>query len=317
MKSVKKKLITLSLLTGGTALTIHLLNKVIAASGTIKNILNSDEENYFKWRYGNVYYTKQGAGSPILLIHDLTPSSSAYEWTKLVSQLSDFHTVYTLDLLGCGRSDKPSITYANYLYVQLITDFTKQIIKEPVDIIATGLSSSFVINACNLHSEYFKKIMLINPEDLAVLNHVPTKRSKFVKSLLDLPLIGTMLYYVITAKSNIDLQFTEKWLYNPFHLSDLDSSAYYEGAHRGKGNGKYLLSSIAGNYAYINITHSLKSINNSIFILGGSDEEGIQETIAMYTALNTSVESVLLPKSKHLPQLEVPNEVIKQIKILL
>ena len=65
-----------------------------------------------------------------LLIHDLTPSSSAYEWSKMIDELAESHTVYALDLLGCGRSDKPSITYANYLYVQLITDFAKQVIKE-------------------------------------------------------------------------------------------------------------------------------------------------------------------------------------------
>lgn len=317
MKSAKKKLFTISLLAGGTAMAIHALNKVIAASAIVKNILNSYDDDFFKWRYGNIYYTKQGTGSPILLIHDLTPSSSAYEWSKMIDELSKTHTVYAIDLLGCGRSDKPSITYANYLYVQLITDFTKQVIKAPVDVIATGLSSSFVITACNQGSEYFKKIMLINPEDLAVLNQIPGKRSKLLKGLLEFPVIGTLLYHIITAKSNIELQFTEKWLYNPFHTNNFDVDAYYEGSHRGKGNGKYLLSSIVGNYAYMNIAHALKSIDNCIYILGGAGETGIQETIAMYTSLNTAVESVILPKAKHLPQLEVPDAVMNQINIYL
>lgn len=317
MKSAKRKLVTLSLLAGGTAIAIHALNKVIATSAIVKNILNSDDDDYYKWRYGNIYYTKQGSGSPILLIHDLTPSSSAYEWSKMIDELAKTHTVYALDLLGCGRSDKPSITYANYLYVQLITDFAKQVIQEPVDVIATGLSSSFVITACNQGSEYFKKIMLINPEDLAILNQIPGKRSKLLKGLLELPLIGTLLYHIIASKTNIELQFTEEWLYNPFHTNHFDLDAYYESAHRGKGNAKYLLSSIVGNYAYINIAHALKSLDNSIFIVGGEGEGGIQETIAMYTSLNTSVESVILPKAKHLPQIEIPNEVLSQINIFM
>lgn len=315
MKNMKKKLITASLLTAGAAATIHIVNKVIAASAVVKNILNSDDQNYFKWRYGNIYYTKQGTGSPILLIHDLNVSASSYEWNKMINHLVKQHTVYTIDLLGCGRSDKPCITYTNYLFVQLITNFTEQIIKEPTDIIATGLSSSFVITACNQSPAYFKKIMLINPEDLAVLNQVPNKRSKFVKGLLELPLIGTLLYNFIISKGNIELLFTEKWLYNPFHTNHLDIDAYYESAHRGKCNGKYLLSSIVGNYIYLNICHALKSIDHSIYIIGGSNKAGIQETIALYTAMNTSVESVILSKSKHLPHLETPIAVSEHLDI--
>lgn len=317
MKNLKKKLVTFSLLAGGAAVAIHLLNKVIAASATIKNVLTSEEDDYFKWRYGNVYYTRQGSGKPVLLVHDLTPCSSAYEWSRLVDSLSRSHTVYTLDLLGCGRSDKPRITYTNYLYVQLITDFTKQVIKEPVDLVATGLSSSFAVTACNQGSGYFKKLILINPEDLAVLNHIPSRRSKLAKGLLELPILGTLVYHLVFAKSNIELQFTEKWLYNPFHTNALDLDAYYEASHRGKGNGRYLLSSIVGNYAYFNISHALKSINNSLVVIGGVGQTGIRETISMYTSLNTSVESVMLPKASHLPQLETPEALLEQLDIYL
>ena len=157
--------------------------------------------------------------------------------------------------------------------------------------------------------------MLINPEDLAKLNQIPNKKSKFVKCMIELPLIGTLLYYMVTSHSNTELLFTEKFLYNPFHENHHDIDAYYEGAHRGNGNGKYLLSSLVGNYVNLNITHALKSINNSIYIIGGALEDGIQETLALYTALNPSIETELLPKAKHLPQLETPVAVLERIKI--
>ena len=53
------------------------------------------------------------------------------------------HTVYTIDLLGFGRSEKPNLTYTNYLYVQLVTDFIQNIIGEKTDIIASNESISF------------------------------------------------------------------------------------------------------------------------------------------------------------------------------
>ena len=48
------------------------------------------------------------------------------------------NTVYTLDLLGCGKSDKPNFTYTNFLYVQLVTDFINNVIGEKADVIVTG-----------------------------------------------------------------------------------------------------------------------------------------------------------------------------------
>ena len=89
----------------------------------MKDLLKSTASNYYNWRFGKIYYTKQGTGSPVLLIHDLTIYSSAYEWEALVKQLEKNHTVYCIDLPGCGRSDKQHITYTNYLYVQAISDF--------------------------------------------------------------------------------------------------------------------------------------------------------------------------------------------------
>jgi hypothetical protein len=159
MKSTNKKLVTISALAGGTAIAIHLLNKVITESAVAKNILFSNETDYYKWRYGDIYYSKTGSGDPILLIHDLTPSGSSYEWIKIIDELSESHTVYTMDLLGCGRSEKPAMTYTNYLYVQLIADFIKEVITCPTDVIATGLSTSFVITACasDIQENYVNK----------------------------------------------------------------------------------------------------------------------------------------------------------------
>ncbi len=64
------------------------------------------------------------------MIHDMLPGASGYEWNQIEEQLSSDHTVYTLDLLGCGRSEKAGITYTNFVYVELISNFIKDVIKE-------------------------------------------------------------------------------------------------------------------------------------------------------------------------------------------
>ena len=142
MNRNKHKFLTFAALMTGATVTVHLINRTVAAAAQLKQMLHIFDDNYFEWRFGNIYYTKKGTGSPILLIHDALPGASGYEWSKIEDELAVDHTVYTVDLLGCGRSDKPSITYTNFVYVQMICDFIRKIIGEKTDVIASGFSSS-------------------------------------------------------------------------------------------------------------------------------------------------------------------------------
>ena len=110
----RSKLLTLLILSAGAATTTALINKAIKLSATSRNVLGEPEALCYKWRLGNIYYTRTGSGKPLLLVHDLTPASSGYEWKNLVGKLAENHTVYTIDLLGFGRSEKPNLTYTNY-----------------------------------------------------------------------------------------------------------------------------------------------------------------------------------------------------------
>ena len=150
-----KKLVTLSVLTTMSGAAIYFLNKTLDTAAVRKNLLASAEKEIFSWQFGDIFYTKKGTGTPMLLLHDLHCASSGREWQYIEDTLAQDHTVYTLDLLGCGRSDKPAITYTNFLYVQLIVTFIKQVIGCPTDVIASGLSGSFVVTACNTAPKCF------------------------------------------------------------------------------------------------------------------------------------------------------------------
>ena len=241
----------------------------------------------------------------MLLLHDLHCASSGREWQYIEDALAQDHTVYTRSpRLRPFRQAGDHVH--ELLYVQLIVTFIKQVIGCPTDVIASGLSGSFVVTACNTAPKCFGRIMMINPTDLAKLNKIPDKRSRFLKRMIELPLVGTLLYHTLTGRSNIELLFTESYYHNPFHRSPEDVDAFYESAHLQSSAGKYLFASLAGNYVNLNIGHALKHIDNSIFLIGGEEEPGIAETFALYTALNTSIETQILPKTKHMPQMEAP-----------
>lgn len=317
MKKSKHKLVTLGILFTIATGIIYLINRLIFASATLKDLLKSSANNYYNWRFGKIYYKKKGSGSPILLIHDLTVYSSAYEWKNVIDNLAKSHTVYAVDLLGCGRSEKPRITYTNYLYVQLISDFIKNVIHEKTDILASGYSGSFSILACHNESSLFGKIFLVNPPELTTLNKIPGKKSKLYKFLLELPVFGTLVYNMITCQSNVQLLFTENYLYNPFDVTAEMIDTYYEAAHKGFSNSKFLLSSIIGCYTNNSINHALRETNQSIILITGEEEENGKNVQNAYTSINPSIETCYIEKTKHLPHLEAANRFIEFMNIYL
>ena len=314
---MKKKIINSLLLATMATGAIYSINKIISKSSAKKNLLKTDKGKFYNWRYGNIFYTKQGKGSPVLLIHDLNPAASSFEWEKTVKHLAKKHTVYTIDLLGCGRSDKPNMTYSNFLYVQLITDFIKNIIGGKPDVISTGESSSFTIMACNMNPEFFHKIIVINPSNLSKLSKTPNKRKNALKFFIDTPILGTMIYNLVYTNRNIDKTFYHNYYYKKHLVPTRLINAYHEAAHIGHSKGKYLLSSILSSYTNINIVHALKKINNRISLIGSKGKPCNEEIIKSYLSYNPSIEASYVEESIYLPQLEVPEKLLDILNLYL
>ena len=139
MKKNGHRLLTLAALVGTAAGVIHIANRFIDATSQLKDMLEQPHSKTYDWRFGKIFYTKQGHGTPILLIHDIMPGASGYEWNAIEKQLATEHTVYTIDLLGCGRSEKPDITYTNFVFAQLLCDFAKNVIEgNDITILSNG-----------------------------------------------------------------------------------------------------------------------------------------------------------------------------------
>lgn len=315
MSKNKHKFLTFAALMTGATVAVHFINRTVAAAAQLKQMLRISNEHYFEWRFGNIYYTKKGAGSPILLIHDTLPGSSGYEWNKIEEELTVEHTVYTIDLLGCGRSDKSGITYTNFVYVQMICDFIRKVIGQKTDVIASGLSGSFVAMACHNEKELFNKIMLVNPPSLTQLKQMPTQRDRLLKLALEIPVFGTLVYHMIVSRDNVNNLFIEKMYYNPFHVDSQITDAYYEAAHKGGYYTRFIYSSLIAKYMNINISHALKALDNSIYIVEGEAEPNGKAITKDYCASNPAIEVSVLKETKHLPHVEAPDAFLEQIKI--
>lgn len=310
----KNRIMTLLALAAGGTAAITMLNKYIKVSAVSKNLTSQPESLCFKWRLGNIHYTKTGNGKPILLLHDLNFASSSYEWNLILDSLSHRYTIYAIDLLGCGRSEKPNLTYTNYLFVQLICDFIKAEIGHRANVIATGESASLAVMACNHLPDLFDQLILVNPDDLFSCSKIPGNRSKCYKFVLDLPLIGTLLYHIASSKTLLNEVFTSKYFYNPYSVKASLIDHYYESAHLG-AYPKAIFASQECFYTKCNLINALKKIDNSIFLIGGAEKESIQSLIERYKLYNPAIESILIPKTKELPQLENPEKFLEIVSM--
>ncbi len=68
--------------------------------------LAGDDSRFVSVDGRSLHYTQHGRGAPIILIHGF--AGSTYTWRALIPLLAPTHTVYAVDLLGFGLSDKPA-----------------------------------------------------------------------------------------------------------------------------------------------------------------------------------------------------------------
>ena len=300
-----KKLLNAGIISSALLLTTWGLNKLIFLRAGIKDMLFCENKHQYSWRFGNIFYTKKGSGSPILLIHELKCTASAAEWKFLINQLSKEHTVYALDLIGCGRSEKPKMTYTNYIYVQLINNFIKDVIGTRTDVITSGSSSSIAIMGCYSEPELYHHIMMVNPLSMKEMAKYPKANHKTLKTLIELPLIGTTIYNMITSYRSIFKDYKNKILYPDMNIQK-QVDTMYEASHLGGSSARYLYASERSHFTNINILHALKKLNHSICIIGGKDEKNIQETLEDYVYCNPSIETELMDNCMQYPHIEQP-----------
>ncbi len=317
---MNKKITTALSLIGITVtsfISLSIINKAIEKLATSKELLDSKNKEIYHWRFGDISYSVTGEGKPVLLVHNLKEDSSSVEWSEIIPRLSRTNTVYAMDLLGCGRSDRPDITYTSYMYTQLINDFIRNIIKKKTSVITTGKSASFVLDACSVNEEAYAELILINPESIRSLHKTPSKRTKTAAFLLKIPSIGTLIYHMITARNMIEENFEERYYYDREQIPEALYDYYYESSHLGGKDSRNLYASLAGRYTNANIIHTLKNINKNIHILAGREVPDIQNIVKEYQYYNPAIEAEYIAYTKELPQLESPEEVLNYINLYL
>ena len=109
----------------------------MVAVASVAPISPAQDGAYWQWRDYRIHYTRAGAEQaqahperpPLVLIHGFGASTD--HWRKNVAELKANFEVYALDLIGFGRSSKPSSGYSSELWRDQIADFITSVVGRP------------------------------------------------------------------------------------------------------------------------------------------------------------------------------------------
>jgi pimeloyl-ACP methyl ester carboxylesterase len=194
------------------------------------------EARFFRWKHGRVFYKSSGAqnpGPPLIFIHGIGAGSSSFMWRKNFDDLAREFRVYALDLLGFGFSDKPpAAPYSADLYVELITDFIREVSGFPVNIIASSLGAAYAIRVADEHPELIDSMVLNGPTGSDSLNRRPGMAGAAFYGLLQSPVLGTSFYNVMASERSIRDFARDNLFYDHRRVTDRLVTNLYATSHQ-------------------------------------------------------------------------------------
>jgi len=111
------------------------------------------QSHTWQWRGFAIGYQSSGTDNlrnpPVILIHGF--GASSIHWRKNIPVLADTCRVYAIDLLGYGKSAKPTpgqpLDYTFETWGQQVVDFCREVVGEPAFLIANSIGCVVAMQA--------------------------------------------------------------------------------------------------------------------------------------------------------------------------
>ena len=296
-----------AVISGGAAIGLAAaFNALIGKSVAPLENLIGGEELWFHWRGHRIAYTKRGGGPPMLLVHGIYATASSFEWRSNVDELARDHTVYAIDLLGFGRSDRPAIRYSSRLYLALLADFVAQVIAAPVVIAATSLSAAYAIVLGARDPGRFPALVLIEPTGLVRLHKAPSAAGDVARYAVDSPVLGTAVFNAMVSRRSIREYLERHYVDGEIVTVEL-VDAHYATSHQ--PGAKYAPSAFLSWHLNLDVRRALRRLlQPSLLVWGEQSVEAPVEDVRGFRALRPEMDVAILDPAGSLPHDERPDD---------
>jgi pimeloyl-ACP methyl ester carboxylesterase len=251
---------------------------VTQPAGSLPNLIGGEEGTYAWHAEGGVHrvaYTRRGSGPAVLLVHSIHAAAWSYEWRHNVDALARAHTVYTIDLLGFGRSDRPPLDYSARLYVSLLLDFAADVVAEPCALVGSSLGAAFVVAAAARHPERFPAVVLIGPVGITHLSWPPGPANDATYSLIRSPLAGSALFNALVTKPSMRFFLGQTYAQDDYVTPEL-LDAYWRTAHQ--PGARYAAAAFVGMHLNLNVRDAARRLAQPVLIAWGEQAKEVPRT---------------------------------------
>ena len=249
------------------------INKLLALKAGGMESRLAGRTRFYHWRYQedfhNIFYKSIGEGPPILLIHSIHAAASSFEMRKIHAALADQFTVYTLDLLGFGLSDRPALHYDAELYVDLIHDFIRDVIREPASVLACSLSAAHVIENAARHPELFETLVLVAPTGLEVATERGGTAGRLAYWTFRTPIVGSSLFNLLTTRAALGRGLEEEVHFDASQVTQDVVEAHYIACHQ--ENARFAPAAAYAGMLNLNVERSFRSLDKRVLVAWGRE----------------------------------------------
>ncbi len=187
----------------------------------------------YNWQWQNqniaVVYDVQGIpeqqSTPrrsILLLPAFSTVCSRTEMAEIAHTLSAHYQVTRIDWPGFGDSGRPRAVYEPEFYQQFLTDFVRDCLPHPTNVVAAGHTAGYVLQLAQTQPDWFDQIILVAPTWRGPLPAMMSGQKhwfKFLRNLVRTPLLGQALYGVNTTKRFLDMMYRRHVYANPDNIT--------------------------------------------------------------------------------------------------
>jgi len=232
---MNKTLKTLLWAGAGAAAVAAANNAVFSHAKALGNPLGG-EGRFWPGPYGDIFYTRQGqaadGGRPVVLLHGIYAGASGYEWRKNFDALSGHGLVYAPDWLGFGLSDKPRIRYTAAQYIEQLSQFLREVVKEPCDLVASSLACAYAVQVAADLPEVIHSLVLVCPTGFRHLAKAPDAGTATIYALTHAPLLGTTIHNAITSLPGLRHYLMNETYFDPSYVDDALLDHYSTATHQ-------------------------------------------------------------------------------------
>jgi pimeloyl-ACP methyl ester carboxylesterase len=278
----------------------------------------SGEARFFDWKYGRVFYKTAGrenAGPPLLFVHGIGAGASSFMWRKNFDLLASSFNVFALDLLGFGFSEKPGAApYSADLYVELITDFIREVCSDPAQVIASSLGGAYAVRVADEHPELIDALVLNAPAGGESFRTRPGMAGAAFYGLLQSPVLGTSFHNVMASERSIR-DYARKYLfYDHRRVTDRLVAHLYATSHQ--SGAQHAMAAFVAGYLNTDMRGAFSRLRQpSLLVWGKQDLTTPVENAVALLNLNPLARIEVFDYCRMMPEQEHPerfNDLVRE-----